>query len=607
MIRRAFFAAAALVFGMGLAASAQDFNGGRPGEGRFFVEFHSFAPEARRAVVNAGGRPVYEFPQYKAIAAWLSDKAREGLLRNPNVRSIQEDPKRYPMAETKPYGITMVQADQVSDSAAGNRTICVIDSGYSGFHDDLSHGGNVSGTSDSSAGAWDDDTCGHGTHVSGTISALTNDRGVLGVLPHGNVKLHIVKVFDGTSCGWAYSSSLIHALDVCRSHSANVVSMSLGGSTKNTFEEAAFSDAYAAGLLSVAAAGNAGNSQLSYPASYDSVISVAAIDQNKNVASFSQKNSQVELAAPGVGVLSTVPWVSEDSLTVASGAKYLGSHIENSGSASVTGTLVDGGLCTSAGSWAGAVVLCERGSVSFYTKVSNVVAGGGTAAAIYNNVSGGFLGTLGSGNSSTIPAISLSQEDGLAAKTEVNSTSTLVSFSGPGSGYEAWDGTSMATPHVSAVAALVWSYNPAWTNADIRTALDATALDLGTAGRDTSYGYGLVRAKAALDHLQPASSPTATPSSTNTPAPPTPTNTPAPPTATPTNTPVPPTATPTNAPAPPTPTNTPVPPTATPTATLTPTATPAQGSCLVLGDICSKNTDCCSNVCRGKGRAKTCR
>jgi PKD repeat protein len=60
----------------------------------------------------------------------------------------------------------------------------------------------------------------------------------------------------------------------------------------------------------------------------------------------------------------------------------------------------------------------------------------------------------------------------------------------------------MATPHVSAVAALIWSANTGWTNAQIRTALQQTALDLGSAGRDSTYGYGLVQAKSALDYLQ---------------------------------------------------------------------------------------------------------
>jgi serine protease len=69
------------------------------------------------------------------------------------------------------------------------------------------------------------------------------------------------------------------------------------------------------------------------------------------------------------------------------------------------------------------------------------------------------------------------------------------------SGYEAWDGTSMAAPHVSACRCLVWSYNPALSNVDIRNALTGTAKDLGAAGRDNSYGYGLVQAKSALDSL----------------------------------------------------------------------------------------------------------
>ncbi len=75
------------------------------------------------------------------------------------------------------------------------------------------------------------------------------------------------------------------------------------------------------------------------------------------------------------------------------------------------------------------------------------------------------------------------------------------SFTQPASGYEYYDGTSMATPHVSAVAALVWSAAPNKTNVEIREALTTTALDLGAAGRDVYYGYGLVQAKAAVDFL----------------------------------------------------------------------------------------------------------
>lgn len=135
----------------------------------------------------------------------------------------------------------------------------------------------------------------------------------------------------------------------------------------------------------------------------------------------------------------------------------------------------------------------------------NVQNGGGRAALIYNNVSGGFQGTLGEGNSSTIIALGLSLEDGqYLAANNIGSTATVSSsVVTPASGYEAWSGTSMATPHVSAAAALVWSCLPTATNVQVRNALTSTALDLGTAGRDVHYGYGLVQAKIACFSLNP--------------------------------------------------------------------------------------------------------
>jgi PKD repeat protein len=72
----------------------------------------------------------------------------------------------------------------------------------------------------------------------------------------------------------------------------------------------------------------------------------------------------------------------------------------------------------------------------------------------------------------------------------------------PGDAYASYNGTSMATPHAAGVAALVWSHFPDASAATIRGALQATAVDLGAAGRDNSYGYGLVQAKAAVDYLR---------------------------------------------------------------------------------------------------------
>ncbi|MDQ3511074.1 MAG: S8 family serine peptidase, partial [Pseudomonadota bacterium] len=255
------------------------------------------------------------------------------------------------------------------------------------------------------------------------------------------------------------------------------------------------------GVLSIAAAGNAGNTTLSYPASYTSVMSVAATDVNNALASFSQRNSQVEIAAPGVGTLSTYPF-TDASMTVGS-SSFIVAALEGSIQASASGGMVNGGRCLSSGAWAGKVVLCERGDISFVDKVNAVTAGGGVAAVVYNNAPGGFGGTLGTGVTSTIPAISMTQEDGQALVAgslgQTANVSTIANNNT--SGYAFLDGTSMATPHVSGAAAVIWSANPSATNQQVRDAMTSTALDLGAAGRDTSFGHGLVQVFNATEAL----------------------------------------------------------------------------------------------------------
>lgn len=92
-----------------------------------------------------------------------------------------------------------------------------------------------------------------GTHVAGTIAAINDGNGVREVVIN-NPKLHI-QVF-GDDCSWAYVSSLVFALDQCKTAGANIVSMSLGGSFKSRTEQNAFDTAYNQGILSIAAAGN---------------------------------------------------------------------------------------------------------------------------------------------------------------------------------------------------------------------------------------------------------------------------------------------------------------------------------------------------------------
>ena len=101
---------------------------------------------------------------------------------------------------------------------------------------------------------------------------------------------------------------MISQVEACVDAGSNIVSMSLGGGGFSNTENEAYNRIYNdQNVLLVAAAGNDGNSAYSYPASYDAVMSVAAVSSNGNVASFSQYNDQVDIAAPGVDVMSTIP------------------------------------------------------------------------------------------------------------------------------------------------------------------------------------------------------------------------------------------------------------------------------------------------------------
>ncbi|PTL80920.1 S8 family serine peptidase [Vitiosangium sp. GDMCC 1.1324] len=471
--------------------------------GRYIIKYRSHAglrSEKGIAALKAqGARVQVELGPQNAVAAELSQALVASLRGNPDIEYIEPDPIRVPLAQQLPYGIDMVQAPLVWPRASNaNRKVCIIDSGLYVAHEDIQDGSVAGYPSD-----WNTDGCGHGTHVAGTIAALDNTVGVVGVNPKG-IQLYIVKIF-GNDCGATFGSSIVDSLNRCKANGANVVSMSLGGQFSSTTERDAFQTAFNEGVLTIAAAGNSGNTAYSYPASYPSVVSVAAVDSNKQVTSFSQKNDQVDIAAPGAGVLSTWPAQESTSVTV-SGVSHVASGVDGAkrtASTGVTAPLVDGGLCDSSGSWSGKMVLCERGTITFADKVKNAQNGGASGVIIYNNVAGPFKGGLGQGGTSTIPAVTLSQQDGQDLKANrLGVSATVVSqVIKPASGYDILDGTSMATPHVSGVAALIWSVNPSWTNAQIRQALEATAQDLGPAGRDNSYGYGLVQAKAALDYL----------------------------------------------------------------------------------------------------------
>ncbi|MCS0629462.1 S8 family serine peptidase [Telluria mixta] len=502
--------------GLCVAALAVAFSGSvsaAPDTTRVIVAFKpGSAANIKSAVAAARGTVKLEIFNTNAMAIEVPTAALQGLQRNPNVEYVEEDVVRKPFAlkqasigasstaQVVPYGIKQVQADQLSDANTSNRKICIIDSGVDFSHEDLKDNGtNVTGEYDSGTGWWYTDETHHGTHVFGSIAAVNNGLGVVGVNPNKQLKLHIVKVF-GKDGAWTYSSTLANAANKCDAAGANVITMSLGGGARSVTEQRVFDNLQTKGVLSIAAAGNDGNSTTSYPAGYASVMSVAAVDENKVVASFSQYNKDVEIAGPGVAVLSTVPMGTgvDTALTVGS-TNYASSAMEGSPVKTATAPLADFGIGDKVNTAvSGKVCLIQRGTIDFATKVSNCQSSGGVGAIVYNNVAGGFGGTLGT-TVTSIPSLTASDTDGAAMKTQLGQSATVAVTA---SNYAYFDGTSMATPHVSAVAALVWSYFPTCTGAQIRTSLDNSALDLGTAGRDTKYGYGLVQAKAAYDRIK---------------------------------------------------------------------------------------------------------
>jgi thermitase len=200
--------------------------------------------------------------------------------------------------------------------ASGGATIGIVDTGIDAGHEDLA-GKVVTCAGVRSFGLdllgiplLDDptvvpDRCaddnGHGTHVAGIAAARANNAlGIAGVA--FNSPLAICKALNSAGAGSLVA--IANCIAYLSAHGAKIISMSLGGMGSQTLA-AAVASAVANGALVVAAAGNSGDAALSFPAAYPQVVSVAAVDRQGLRAPFSNANPDVEVAAPGVDVLST--------------------------------------------------------------------------------------------------------------------------------------------------------------------------------------------------------------------------------------------------------------------------------------------------------------
>lgn len=269
-------------------------------------------------IIRNRGQIKYEYTLINAIAASIPQQAIEAIKRNPNVEYVETDETVHTtyyqnyqqintLQQTIPWGIDRIEAMTAQSYTKGsNINVGIIDTGIEYTHPDLSlnyKGGYnfVNKTND----PMDDN--GHGTHVAGTIAALDNTIGVIGVAPGTN--LFAIKVLNANGSG--YMSDVIAGIQWSTDNGMNIVNMSLGSSVSNRSLKNACDKAYNMGLLIIASAGNSGNSagtgnNVNYPARYDSVVAVAAIDINNTRAWFSSTGPAVELSAPGVNIYSTL-------------------------------------------------------------------------------------------------------------------------------------------------------------------------------------------------------------------------------------------------------------------------------------------------------------
>jgi len=330
----------------------------------------------------------YDVNRYDApiLMAALTDDDIAALRDHEDVVAVEEDGEVRALAindytvegvpeitaQTVPAGVAQIKAPDGWGASQGLAIkVFILDTGIDSDHPDLVanlKAGKSFVPSESST----EDFNGHGTHCAGTVAAAFNGQGVMGVAPYAY--LHPVKVLSGTGSGqWSW---LIAAIDwVTEKKGPRILSMSLGGGGAPAALEQMVDSAYDDGCLLVAAAGNSGPGEdtVNQPATYDNVVAVSAIDGSDLIASFSSRGPEVELAAPGVNVLST---------------------------------------------W----------------------------------------------------------RDG---------------------GYRPLNGTSMACPHVSGAAAMAWGAHRTINNKQVRKLLQATADNLGPAGRDEEYGFGRVDAAQA--------------------------------------------------------------------------------------------------------------
>lgn len=353
------------------------------------------------------------------------------------------------------------------------------------------------------------DQAGHGTHVAGTILADGLGTGVVGVAPRAS--LYVGRVCGDAGCP---GSAILAGVEWAIEAKMDVVNMSLGGRFGSEAGAQIYKRAEDAGVVIVAASGNDGENQISYPAKYPSVLSVGAIDRDLNVADFSNYDEDLDVVAPGVDVISSIPQGTgrDGSASFSTETEVTSLEvfpIDGSVDGVISGkSVVYVGLGLESDyeglDLSGKVALVQRGEISFADKAMGALAANAEAVIIFNNVDEPLRATFG--DTLEVVAVSMSMKDGnkllqTLAPTEEGAQpgEVLANIDVSASDFGSLQGTSMATPHVTGLVALVIAANSELDPIQVKNIVKDSALGAPVGSEKEKYGLGIVNAFRAVE------------------------------------------------------------------------------------------------------------
>ncbi|MEK6774884.1 MAG: S8 family serine peptidase [Bdellovibrionota bacterium] len=466
-----------------------------------------------------------------AVVAKVDSEADvESLRKNPNVAFVQKEvffpaPKALDgfmyspladgvkLAEAKqtPWGILAIRAVEAwaLDGMGAKARVLVLDTGIDRGHPSLKpnfeEGRNFAGDEPVNSADFSD-LVGHGTHVSGIIAGALDASGFSGVAP--NAKLLMGRVCAIRGCS---NIGIVQGINWGIQKKVDVINMSISTGALDPSIGDAVTSAYAAGVTIVSASGNGGAARVGFPAALKEVIAVGATDRNGQRASLSQYGPELTIVAPGMEVLSTFPQgrgigskvqmnINGDNMVdipsaALHGSKIINRVMENQLAYVGRGSAEDFARVNVSGKFA----LITHGGIRIGDKVNFAIKAGATGIIFINNIPGLLRGNLKpDGGELPIPVLSIEQKNGDIAQKAIESGQVVKGkVFVEKADYEYLEGTSMASPHVAGVVALMKSANKTLSPARVKELLKKTATVVEQ-NVNNKYGSGIVNAEAAV-------------------------------------------------------------------------------------------------------------